>query len=344
MAPSFGLDISDQSLKFAELVPTRTGKKLGRYGERKIPPGIIESGTIKDATRLEAVLRALREEEKIKFVRVSLPEEQVYLFSLRLPKAGLASVREGIELALEEHVPMPAKEAIFDYEIVREDAENLDIQVAASPAGIIDTYISVFRNCLMSVQSLELEAQAIARAVVTKGDPDTHLIVDFGQTRTGIFIVSNGIVAFTSTLDIGGVSLNAAIEKNFKVSSAEAQKMKEEYGLARNVPNKEVFPVLLNSVSILRDEIAKHFLYWNTHTDEEGKPRPPIRKIILCGGDANLFGLADYISGSMKSAVEMGNVWTNIADPEQAVPDMSFRESLSFAAALGLALGDFNYD
>ena len=78
MASSFGLDISDESLKFVELVPTRTGIKIGKYGERKIPADIIESGKIKDPKRLEQVLLTLRKEEGIHFVRVSLPEEQVY--------------------------------------------------------------------------------------------------------------------------------------------------------------------------------------------------------------------------------------------------------------------------
>jgi len=35
--------------------------------------------------------------------------------------------------------------------------------------------------------------------------------------------------------------------------------MKKQYGLERNTANKEMFAVLLNSVSVLRDEIAKHF-------------------------------------------------------------------------------------
>jgi type IV pilus assembly protein PilM len=343
MAPSYGLDISDQSLKFVQLIPTKDGIKVGRYGERKIPAGIIESGKIKNLSRLEEVLLSLRK-EGIKFVRVSLPEEQVYLFPLRLDKTGLKNVREGIELALEEHVPMPAAEAIFDYDFVHEDEKSLEVEVAATSSNTIENYISVFRNCFISVQSLELEAQAIARAVVKKGDPETYIIVDFGQTRTGIFIVARGVVVFTSTLDIGGMSLNTAIQKSFNVSQPEAEKMKQEYGLARNALNKEVFPVLLNSVSVLRDEIVKHFLYWNTHKDEDGKQRPPIKKIILCGGDSNLIGLADYISQSMKTPVEMANVWANISDIDKHVPEISMRESLGFATALGLALGDFDYD
>ncbi|KKS04058.1 MAG: Type IV pilus assembly protein PilM [Candidatus Nomurabacteria bacterium GW2011_GWC2_41_8] len=341
ITPSFGLDISDESLKFAELFATKNGIKVGRYGERTIPPGVIESGKIKDSKRMEEILSSLRKEEGIKTVRVSLPEEQMYLFQLRLGKTGLKNVKEGIELALEEHVPVPAQDAIFDYDLVKEDAQNLEVQVATIPKNIIENYLLIFKHSQISVQAFELEAQALSRAVIKKGDMETYMIVDFGKKRTGIFIVSSGIVMFTSTLDMGGEIMNKMIKKSFNVSIEEAEKMKQQYGLQRNVANKEIFAVLLNSVSVLRDEIAKHFLYWHTHKNEEDKNNPPIKKIILCGGDSNLIGLADYISVSMKSPVEMANVWINITNTENYIPEMSFRQALSFATTLGLALGDF---
>ena len=55
-ARSFGLDISDESLKFLELITTKNGIEVGRHGERSIPPGVVESGKIKDPKRLEEVL------------------------------------------------------------------------------------------------------------------------------------------------------------------------------------------------------------------------------------------------------------------------------------------------
>ena len=242
---------------------------------------------------------------------------------------------------MEEHIPLTAEDAIFDYELLNQDAQSLELQVAAIPKNVIESYLAVFENAQIKVQSFELEAQAISRAVIKKGDLETYMIVDFGEKRTGIFIISRGAVMFTSTLDVGGVMLNDIIAKSFQVSREEAEKIKQKYGLLRNTPNKELFSVLLNTVSILRDEIVKHFLYWHTHKDEDGKNNQPIKKIILCGGDSNLIGLSDYFSVSMKSQVEMANVWINILDIENYVPDISFRQALSFATAFGLALGDF---
>jgi len=342
LARSFGLDISDESLKFVELVSTRHGLRVGRYGERSIPLGVMESGKIKDPARMEEVLSKLRKEEGIKSVRVSLPEEQVYLFQLRLLKNGLKSVQEGIELALEEHVPIQAEDAIFDYELVKEDEESLELQIAVTPRNVVESYLLSFGHSKISVQSFELEAQAISRAVVKKGDTETYMIVDFGKKRTGISVVSEGIVMFTSTLDMGGETLTNAIQKSFNISFDEAEKMKQQYGLERNAVNREMFSVLLNSVSVLRDEIVKHFLYWHTHKDEENKNNLPIKKIIFCGGDSNLIGLVDYISVSMKSSVEMANVWTNIANSSNYIPTMNYKETLSYSTAIGLALGNFN--
>lgn len=342
--PAFGLDISDESIKFIEMKVNKGGIKVGRYGERKIPSGIVESGKIKDPGKMKEILLSLKKKEEIKSVRVSILENQIYLFKLSLLKKGLTNIREAIELSLEEHIPVPAPEAIFDYEILSQDDKSLELQVAAIPRSTIEDYLWVFQDSSITVHSFELEAQAIARAVIKKGDNATSMIVDFGEKRTGIFIVSGGVVMFTSTIDFGGESLNEMIQKHFKISKEEANKMKIKYGLRRNTENKEIFPVLLNSVSVLRDEVARHFSYWNTHIEEDGSRNPFIEKIILCGGDSNLIGLADYFSVSLKTKVEMANVWVNITNTETDTPEIEFKQALSFAAALGLALGDIAYD
>jgi len=138
--------------------------------------------------------------------------------------------------------------------------------------------------------------------------------------------------------------LTKMIQKNFNITFEEAEKMKKEFGLERNSENREIFSVLLNSVSVLRDEVNKHFLYWHTHKDEDGRDRPAIKKVILCGGDSNLIGLSEYLSVSLKNKVDMADVWTNIVVDEKEIPEITFNRSLTYAAALGLALGDFEYD
>jgi cell division ATPase FtsA len=118
--------------------------------------------------------------------------------------------------------------------------------------------------------------------------------------------------------------------------------MKNKYGLNQGSEAENIFPVIINEISVLRDEINKQYTYWETHNDNN-KEHEKINRIILCGGDANLAGLSDYLELTMKIKVENANVWVNILNTEDSIPKMSFEQSLSYATVLGLALGNYMY-
>lgn len=341
---SFGVDISDESVKFVELQKSKNKFHIKKYGEKNIPAGVIESGKIKNSKKLEEILADLKKEVGIRSARVSLPDEQVYLFKLTLKKMGLNDIRKRIELSIEKYVPILAEDTIFDYEIIEEDENNLYLQVVVIVKNIFETYVSVFKNSGITIQSLEIEASAMSRTVIKKEEKDTYMIVDFGKDRTGVFVVENQRIMYTATIDIGSKMLTNLVQENFEISFEEAEKMKQEIGLQRNSENQELFSVLLNGVSILKDEISRHYIYWHTHKEVHEKECSKISKIILCGGGSNLIGLAEYIRVSMKLPVLVADVWINILDFKKNIPEISFKKSLSYTTALGLALGNFNYD
>lgn len=338
--PSIGLDISDQSIHFVELLPRKFGYALGRYGEKKIPLGIMESGKIKDVSGLKKILTLLHEEYKIGLVNVSIPEEQAYLVRMSLPRVQKRELRGSIELQLEEYIPLRPEEAVFDYEVISENNKEYDIEVSALPRTVSESYFSLFEGTGLTPLVFEIEAQAIARAVLPRGDTTTHMIIDFGETRTGLAVVSDGVVMFASTLDIGGHVINDSIEKTFHVSGEEAEKMKREYGLIKNYGDKEFFNTIVQPISVLKDEVNKHFIYWHTHLEHGEKERKKIDGIVLCGGDSNLLGLADYLSANLRIPVRVANVWINVNSIDSYVPEITLNDSLRYATAIGLTLGN----
>lgn len=339
---SFSIDISDQSVKYGELLATPLGLRLGRFGKEKIPEGVVVSGKIEDQERLVSILKNLKEKENMKFVRVSLPEEQMYLFTLSLPKVKEKELRNIILLQIEEHIPLKAMDTVFEYDIISSSDQNVLVEVSAIASATIEGYMSALENAGLKALSFELEAQAIARAVIAEEDKEPTMIVDFGDTRTGVSIIHDGKVFFTTTLDMGGINLTNMIAKNFSLSFEKAEEMKRSYGLDGISNIEDIFPIILNGISVLRDELNKQYQYWKNH-DNCGIKHDEIDRIILCGGDANLTGLADYLEASMKIKVSHANAWVNISDMEVSVPSMSFEESLGYATVLGLALGGFSY-
>jgi len=91
--------------------------------------------------------------------------------------------------------------------------------------------------------------------------------------------------------------------------------------------------------------LSRHMSYWDSQLNERGKSALPaevkgkkIAKILLCGGDSNLFGFSEYLSYELKTPVELSNPWINITSFSEHIPEIELRESLIYTTALGLAL------
>lgn len=98
MKHRFGLDISDSSIKFVQLV-LRGGKlAIGNLGEKLLPAGVIEGGEIKDSDQLGLILQELKNKFQLKDVDISLLDDEAdFAGSYRevFSRAGL--IIQGIE-------------------------------------------------------------------------------------------------------------------------------------------------------------------------------------------------------------------------------------------------------
>lgn len=338
--PAFGLDISDRSFKFAELRLKNGELALGRFGRKAIPEGLLQSGEIKNKDALTELLASSFRSMRGEAVAVSLPEEKAFVGSATLPKMAPDEVREALEAGLEEYIPLPAQEAVFDFEIIKTD-ENLDhtdAVIVAFPRSFVQSYLDVVKAAGLYPSVFQMEAHALARATLAMDWKESVMLVDFGRTRVSFIIVSGGMVRFTSTVALAGEELDRAISKALGVDIFEAERLKKERGLVRVSESKEIFDALLPTVSSIKDEISRHLIFWKSHTQHLHVPSPEVRQIYLSGGDANLRGFPEYLSYEFKLPVKLANPWVNITDFENYIPEITYRESLSYAPALGLAL------
>ncbi|OHA82740.1 MAG: hypothetical protein A3B07_01315 [Candidatus Yonathbacteria bacterium RIFCSPLOWO2_01_FULL_43_27] len=336
--PAVGLDISDMSMRFVELIKHGDEFEIGRFGERAIPRGIIESGEVKKGAELRAILIELKKQHDLNFVVVSLPEEKAYLFDLEIAQMKRNEIRGALELVLEEHVPLKATEALFDYRVIKETETTILVNVSVFPRALTDGYLTVFSEAKITPLAFEIEAHALARSIVPASDMRPSMVIDLGKTRTGITITTGGFVQYTSTASIGGASLTEVIMKQMGVTFDEAEKIKREKGLVGMGANSDVSLAFMSLVDVLRDEINRNFMYWQTHVDNFGKKRPPIEKIYLCGGDANLPGIAEFFAEHFGVSVEVANVFVNTHSLDAGIPKINFSDSLRYATAVGLAL------
>lgn len=340
--PAVGLDISDAAVSALELVRHKRSFVVGRFGRRALPRGSIAGGYVHDKEAVVEELRKLKDALNLDVVNASLSEENAYLFKTKIPRVARKEIRGVLEFKLEENVPLAASDAIFDYSMItqggHESGDHLDVGVTVLPKKVVEVYTELLDAAGLVPLSFEIEAQAISRAVVSKGDRDTHLIVNIGEGKTGLFIVSDEVVHFTSTVAVGGEHFTEVIAKHLSVSALEAESIKREPKAFKGRENADLFLALTKTISVLRDEVSKLSVYWSTHKDPAGEVGKKISKIVLCGRDAGISGLAEYLALFFDSPVAVGNVWQNVCSFEDYIPPLLFSESLDFAAAVGLAL------
>ena len=343
LMPAVGIDLSDRAARFIELLPSGREFRIKRFGEQVLPAGIIDRGDVKDPATLRTALIALRRDYDLSYVRVALPEEKAFLFRTEVPLLSPEETKENISFQLEEHVPLKVGEAIFDYAVAEplfgKISPNLrEVVVSVFPRSVVEAYLDVFVGAGLSPLSFEMESTALSRAVIPEGDQGTYMIADIGEMRTGIIIVNRGTVHFTTTIDLGGGAFTDEVEKRLNVSRDEALALKQEGAFSRHGEHRELFPTLISAINPLKEEINKHFVYWHNHPDKKDAAPPPIEKVIICGSDAYLEGLAEHFSLSLRVKVEVANVWSNVFSTESYIPPIPFGRSLAFATAVGLAM------
>lgn len=336
--PAVALDISDRSVKFLEIAHSSNGYKVSSFGEKSIPKGIIDAGVIQEKDKLSNIFSELADKQDIKYATVSLPEEKAFIVSMFLGGVKEKQIRESISLQIEGHVPLPISEIIFDYEIAEIKNGGFEIVVTAFSKHIVNSYLEVLENAGISVVSFEVEGAALGRSLVPKEKQNTFMIVDFGSTKTSFTVISEGLARFSTTIPIGGEKIVESISHSMKIDMDKARLLKEQRGLKREGEDMSLFSAITPVVSVLRDEIIKHQNYWDSKKDDSGLHYPKISRIILCGGDSNIPGIADYLGSGSSVSFDLGNPWVNMVSLDDYVPEMSRKHSLRYATAIGLAL------
>ncbi len=342
--PLSGIDISTSGVKVVRLVEETNGIVLKDYSQIQLPLGAFIDGEIVDRATVISALKEAAKTANVISANVALSESKSYLFETTIPGKDKSEWRTGVEQRLDELIPLPPQEAVFDIVGVGRKEEEEEAVVGVGFARrIVDEMLSVFDEAKIGVRALEEETFSMTRALIPRGDMSTILIIDIGKTTTKISIITDGIPRFSTTIGVGGHSLTLAIQKHFKVTEEEARGVKEDRGIVPAPGNEEYLGAMLSTVSVIRDEISIRLRYWEEHAVSKGI-HPAVSRAILTGGNASLRGLPEYLESTLHIPVTKGNVFTNFAPRTEWKTSLSGAESLAYTTAIGLALRDHQYE
>ncbi|MEX2013734.1 MAG: pilus assembly protein PilM [Parcubacteria group bacterium] len=302
-----GIVISDIDIKFVRLQREILGDgfKLADSSKAETPEGVVSSGLINNPEKLVNILKEFSSRHGIPYSHAILPEEKAYLFTTTIGWVPREGLRDAVAFIIEENAPVSLAESVFDFEIVSESesADEIKLTVSVLPKNVASAYVDVFESAGITPISFDLESQAIARAVIQRGDRRTHLIVNLSLNKTGFYVVEEEVVQFSTT---------------------------SAYGIGARDP--------YSYLGDLKAEMRKVFAFWNARTDKSGKLGEKIEKVVICGLGGSRADFVEKLLEESEVPHVLADVWVNMSPSRSHVSGMPLDQSLDYASAIGLVL------
>jgi type IV pilus assembly protein PilM len=346
---AFGLDLSDLSVKVAQLEKNGTEFSVLSLGESEIPPGSVSDGEIIIKENVVSAIKKALEKASPKKIRTkkvicSLPESKGFLRIISLPFMNENEIREAIKWEIEANIPLTLDQVYYDWQLIdkglKKEKNKLEILVVAISRKTADQFLEVLDAAKLEPIGLEIESIAQARSLMDKSAVnETVLVVDIGDRRTSFSILTDNVPCFTSSMSISAQYLTDAISKTLNISFEEAEKIKIQHGIGSPSEKDEIFLSMEAVLESLYLEIKKTMDFYL----ENLKYSSSINKIILCGGGANTKGLVEYISEKLGQKIEIGSPWVNF-DLKKQPPIIKSDKAIRYSTAIGLAIKGSNLE
>ena len=197
---SFGLEISDSSLKIAKVRKKLGFFRLVSFNETNLDEGIIKKGDIEKEEELVKAIKKLVSEvngEKIKTrnVSLSIPEEEVFVKIIKMPDIAGRELETAVYFEAENHIPLEIEKMYLDFEVLEKDELGKKVLIIAVSKKTIDSYLSVLIKSNLKPMFFESESLSSYRALAE--DKESFFLVDIKKDKINFSFFKKGFVRFS---------------------------------------------------------------------------------------------------------------------------------------------------
>ncbi len=204
--PLGGLEVSDTLLQYIELYGSRNGK--AHEVSLRLPPGIIESGLVKDGVKLVDALRMLHKEilpsgSKPVDIILTIPANNVYVQTFSVPTIGGGDLSEAAELNLRMVSPIDVNTAYYGWQSTTDSLDMLTGQSELLAAFVdrktVDDYVKAVQDAGYAVDAVESSTLSLSRSLYSnkliKADIP-YLVIQVQSSGIYFMIMRNRSIAF----------------------------------------------------------------------------------------------------------------------------------------------------
>jgi type IV pilus assembly protein PilM len=345
--PLAGLDITTSSIKLIELAPQGRGYRVECYAAEPSPPNSITEKSIVDSDAVgEALRRAMkRAATKVTEVAIAISGDAAITKVIQMPRNLNENDMEAqVEVQADQYIPFPMEEVSYDFEVVGEspnDPEMVDVLLVATRTENVDQRRAAVESAGLKARIVDVEPFALENACsllthqMPEGGMDQQIaIVDFGASSTTFSVLQNLRVVYTRDFNFGGQQLTEEIMRIYGLSLEDAGRAKKEGGLPSNYQPEVLDPF----VDDMTQQVSRSLQFFLA----SGGGREQPDEILVCGGCANIPGVADLIASKVGIPTEIGDPLGQMKISSRARSQGVEADATALLTACGLALRSFD--
>ncbi|HEU0266400.1 MAG TPA: type IV pilus assembly protein PilM [Candidatus Saccharimonadaceae bacterium] len=340
-SPIIGLDISQTGIKVMSLDPKKW-QILG-YGSMDLDPTKMQRMLdSKDEAYLSKSLAQLLEKQIVgslggSHVVIGVPTSRSYSRTFSIPAKAATSLRDAVELEVDQYIPVPLQSLYLDYEVIERTKDTITAVMAAVPKEVVNVCIAAAEQVGLLPIMIEPSINATARVLKrTEGADLPTLIVDIGNTDTDIAVLDGGVIRVTGAAPVGGNTFTLNIAKKLGVELENAHQLKVLNGLSPGPRQQKIKSALDPSLKKIVTEILKVIRYYNERLTDKRK----IEQLLVVGGGSNVPGIGDYFTDSLVMPARVASPWQQLNFGKLTEPAKQYRSRYIAVAGLASITGE----
>ena len=299
-----------------------------------------------ESERWESIKRAVkRAGAKSKEVAIAISGDAAITKVIQMPKnLSQRDLEAQVELQADQYIPFPMEEVSYDFEVMgvsEKDPEMHDVLLVATRTDNVDQRQAAVNAAGLTAHIVDVEAFALENAcqLMTHQMPEGGLqhvvaVADFGASTTTFSVLSNLRVIYTRDFAFGGQQLTEEVMRTYGLSMEEAGRAKKEGGLPSNYQPEVLDPF----IDDMTQQVSRSLQFYLA----SGSGREQPEQILICGGCANIPGVAEVIASRVGIAAERGDPLGQMQLSSKAKAMGVRKDATALLTACGLALRSFD--
>lgn len=334
-----GLDIGTNSIKIAEVKPTRDGAVLENFGIINTPINSVVSGEIADPAALSSVVQTLLKEMRTtrKIACTGMWGTAVIVKKFTIPNAERNTLKDQLNFYAEQYIPFEVSNITLAYTFLKSssDPNSTDVLLIGAQNELVGQYINVVSNSGLKCKILDVSGFALANCFELNYGRvfnENIGILNFGAAVTNFIVLHQGEVVFCRDIPFGGNNYTSEIHKSLGITMQEADTLKSSATVKKEAP-EEVNTVIQSTNEQLSEEVRNSIEFFSATSNNMN-----IHRLYYTGGSCLTPGMIEQVQKGTSISLEAFNPFRRVKVNNKKI-NSSFQKQIYHLSAVALGLG-----